>query len=426
MTATADVALSWRPAPLAGRLATVGVLALLGALLLRSPALAVVAAPCLGALAAGRRRRPGSLPVSVSVSTSRCVEDEPIEVAVSWRAQPPLGGCALRLVLPERLRGEESAQPVLVPAGAAGEVSWVLRPPRWGRWTLGPLRLVTRSPGRLELAEAYLPCGELAVYPPAALAQRLPVPPLLLERFGAHGSRRAGHGVEFAGVRPYVTGDVVRRVNWAVSARRGRLHVTQFAAERAADVVLVVDATSDVGPVGASSLDLAVRGTAGIAQSYLRAGDRVGVVALGGPVRWMRPAPGARQLYRVVEAVLDMRAGESYVDPSVARLPRTALPAGALVIVLTPLVDVRVIEALRDLRQRAHPVVAVDLLRSEPVPRRGSTVEALALRLWRLERIALTVELEAIGVVVVPWGDDAHAPGLLDRVALRMDPRAVR
>ncbi len=60
------------------------------------------------------------------------------------------------------------------------------------------------------------------------------------------------------------------------------------------------------------------------------------------------------------------------------------------------------------------------------MPRPGSTVEALALRLWRLERIALTVELEAIGVVVVPWGDDEHAPGLLDRVALRMDPRAVR
>jgi hypothetical protein len=45
------------------------------------------------------------------------------------------------------------------------------------------------------------------------------------------------------------------------------------------------------------------------------------------------------------------------------------------------------------------------------------------VRLWRLEREALRNELGSIGVVVVPWGDDDYAVGLLDRVAVRMHPR---
>ena len=69
----------------------------------------------------------------------------------------------------------------------------------------------------------------------------------LPNRLGEHPARTSGEGIEFAGVREYVPGDRQRSINWPASTRRGRLQVNTFAAERSQDVVLLVDATSDVG-----------------------------------------------------------------------------------------------------------------------------------------------------------------------------------
>jgi len=52
----------------------------------------------------------------------------------------------------------------------------------------------------------------------------------------------------------------------------------------------MIDALSHTGPPGDNTLDLAVRGAAGLATAYLRAGDRVGAVALGGMLRRLVPA----------------------------------------------------------------------------------------------------------------------------------------
>ena len=140
-------------------------------------------------------------------------------------------------------------------------------------------------------------------------------------------------------------------------------------------------------------------------------------------MRWLPPGVGLRQVYRVVETVLDVRLDDSYVAPDLNRLPRRALPPGALVVLFSPLLDPGVLEILRDLRERGHPTVAVDVLRAEPLPPPGTRAGPEAVRLWRLERDALRHELSSIGVTVVPWGDDEHAVGLLDRVAVRMHPQ---
>ena len=77
-------------------------------------------------------------------------------------------------------------------------------------------------------------------------------------------------------MREYVPGDRQRSINWAATTRRGRLQVNTFAAERSQDLVLVVDATSDVGEVGSTTVDHALRGALGVARTYLDARDRVG------------------------------------------------------------------------------------------------------------------------------------------------------
>jgi hypothetical protein len=230
-----------------------------------------------------------------------------------------------------------------------------------------------------------------------------PIADRVARQIGEHVAALAGQGGEFASVRPLVPGDSARRINWAVSSRRDELHVNDYWAERALDLVIAVDTFSDVGPAGRRSLDVAVRGAAATAGGYLRHHDRVGVVVLGGVLRWIPPDASARQFYRIVDYVLDMPGWESVVDPDIDRVPRQALPAGALVVVFTPLLDPRAEQVIRDLRQRGFPVVVVDVLTCEP-PAGDSEVSRLALRLWRLDRVALRQSFAALDVPVFALG----------------------
>ncbi len=84
------------------------------------------------------------------------------------------------------------------------------------------------------------------------------------------------------------------------------------------------------------------------------------------------------------------------------RLPRAALPPGALIIVFSPLLDPRLIEALRDLRERGFSVLVVDVLNAEPA-HDGSRLASLTSRVWRLEQQATRYSLTQIGVPVVHW-----------------------
>ncbi|HJU98640.1 MAG TPA: DUF58 domain-containing protein [Jiangellaceae bacterium] len=411
------VPLRWRPSRLAGRLATVGALAAAAGLILGRPELVVVAVPSLALLAAGRRGRPGTLTVTATTPGDRYIEGDTVDVHVSIDPGPAHGGVRAELTLPST--AWDGSGTVAAAGHRQAAALWPVRPTRWGRRSLGPVRLTAWGPSRLDVATDEVTLGRVDVHPPPASARHLPLPPRLVQRLGLHAGRTEGAGVEFASVRPYQPGDAVRRIHWPATARRGRLHLTRHAVERAADAVMVIDATTDV----AGTLDLAVRGAAGAAQTYLAAGDRVGVVALGGIVRWLPPGTGSRQVHRVVETVLDVRVDDSYVAPDLARLPRRALPPGALVVAFSPLLDAAVTEILRDLRERGHPTVVVDVLRAEPDPPPGTRAGPEAVRLWRLERGALRHELAAIGITVVPWGPDDDAIGVLDRISVRLNPQ---
>jgi uncharacterized protein (DUF58 family) len=155
-----------------------------------------------------------------------------------------------------------------------------------------------------------------------------------------------------------------------------------------------------------------VRGVAGIARAYTRAGDRVGVITLYGPLRWIAPGIGPRQFYRIVESVLDVRSLYSFVAPDMTWIPPAVLPAGALVIMFSPLLDERAIDAVINLRERGYPVIVTDVLGTAPAPSVGPAGPGLALRLWRLERQALRYRLESLGIPVVGWpGEPRHEPG---------------
>jgi uncharacterized protein (DUF58 family) len=414
----------------ARQLITAGLIALVTAILTGHAGLILLAAPVLVAAAVLSRARPATDPVvTAAMSGTRCFEGEDVELTVTASCQ---GADSVTVAF----------EPCPQVTAVGGEEHWVLRAKRWGRYSPGTVRVTCRC-GAWETSRV-IAVDPVEVFPRAERVRPRLVPAELLRRIGEHTGRAVGEGVEFAGIRPYVPGDQLRDLNRPVSIRRGAPHVNQRAAARAADLVVMIDAFGDVGTPGNSTLDLGAHGAAALAAAYLRVGDRVGLVVLGGVLRWIGPAPGDRHFYRIAEMMLRARY-DSYVTPDIGRIPRTALPPGTLIVVFSPLLDRGALDAIADLRQRGFPLIVVDTLRHSPPvarsrriavrPRRiavrsrgtaarpGSpATDELAVRVWRLERAATRVELAAIGVPVLHWAVGAELDGLIVPVA-RAAPR---
>lgn len=375
-----------------------------------------------------RSALPDSADITATLSADRCVEGDEVELTVTVRVDG-VDRLDADPELPEWTTAEVAGSGH-EPGPHTAVVRWTLVTHRWGRHRVGPVRLRLHAGGGSYLAKVSVDVGDLVVYPGAAALARAVAPPELAAPLGEHTSRAVGTGVEFAGIRPYAPGDRQRDVDWRASARHGDLFVRQYAAERAFDLVLVLDTAVDAGEPGRSSLDLTVRAATGLAQSYLRAHDRVGLVTYGGPLRWLSPAAGPRQLFQVCEAVMAVRPDdaerEAAVEYDLSRLPRGMLPHRAFVALLTPLLDDGPLEAVRLMRDRGFAPLVIDVLTAAPdVPAR-SPAAALALRTWRLQREALTVELGNLGVPVLVWDGDAELTGGLQQAMRAGRPGARR
>ena len=396
------VSLQWRSSRHARRLLTLGLAALFVATVARRPEFAGLAAPALLLLAAGRSQpRPPRISVRTRLSTRRAFEGELVAIDMTVAGQ---GGCSVRWTLHPG-REIELAGPAGVMAADGPQARFTFSPQRWGRREIGTVDVVLRD--RWRLAEGHLTVNlpTLDCYPAPAQQRTQVVLSRLPNRLGEHAARTFGEGIEFAGVREYVPGDRQRSINWPASTRRGRLQVNTFAAERSQDVVLLVDGTSDVGEPGSSAVDLALRGAAAAARAYLDARDRVGVISYHwGAVGWLVPGLGRRQVYRIIDSMLASERGAAgpAQGTSMRRLPRAALPPGALVVVFSPLLDQRFVETLRDMRERGFTMLVVDVLNADP-PVRPRSTDRMARRIWRMEQEAIRFSLRELGVPVVHW-----------------------
>ena len=394
-----QLAVGWGPSAHARRLLTLALAGLVLAIATGRPEFAGVAAPAVLLLATIRGTRPGQLAVRVRLADTQFVEGTesavivdvvaPGEFEADIRMEPGDGIAAGSAV---RLRPSDEL---------ARAARLRFTPERWGSRPLGLVVVTLRDPYRLTegYVAAALPrvdCRPL----PAQLASSV-VLSRLPSRLGEHAARSAGDGSEFAGVREFVPGDRQRRINWPATTRTGTLHLSTFAAERTQNTVVVADATADVGEPGSTSLDLVLRGAAGAITRYLAQRDRVGLIIFGSRLTWIGPGQGQRHYHRLIDLLVSSPFGW---EPTAAltRLPRAALPSGALIIVFSPLLDPRLVEAVRDLRERGFSVLVIDVLNAQPRPDR-SVLSVLAGRMWRLEQEAIRFSLTQIGVPVVHW-----------------------
>jgi uncharacterized protein (DUF58 family) len=236
---------------------------------------------------------------------------------------------------------------------------------------------------------------------------------------GHRVSRTRGDGIEFADVRPFQPGDRAGRVNWRVSARRGETYVNDQHPERNAEAVLLLDTFADDRTQGSATLDRAVRAACSLTVALLAARDRVGIVSLGGSTDWVTPGTGERARWVIVEHLLGSTARWTEAQRSLAWLPPAVLPRRALVVVLSPLTDARMLRAIIDLRRRGFDIAVVELELTLP----ATTQPSSARRLWTMQRDARRHTLEAIGVRVARFRETDPFPFVvaeLDRSRARV------
>ncbi|HEX4246635.1 MAG TPA: DUF58 domain-containing protein [Pseudonocardia sp.] len=415
-----DGKIDWEPAGWLIAVVTLSVLAALAVVVAGRFDLVVFGAPLLGALAgAWWSARPDSdrmVRVSATTSAERVFEGETLTLTVELTAPPGAELVDVELVTGAELTASPKSLHRSTPGTMRGE--WELHAQRWGRAVIR-LRVTSRGAGGLLVGDAHCAVTEVAIFPNAERIGAVPRPMDLPDLLGVHLGRRKGEGVEFAGLREYQPGDPLRNVNWRVSARRGDLYVTERLAEQAAKVVAMIDASGDIQQADTSTLELAVHGALAVVQAALRRGDRAGVVSLGGVVRWLAPDLGRKHFYRVVEALLDVQPGTGSAPSDLAGFPRTVLPRGAAVVVFSPLLDERVINAVADLRRRGFGLAVVDVLRVEPRARPEADYDPIAIRMWRLGRRGIRHRLTELGVPVGTWAEGVELDEVLRPMSLR-------
>jgi len=421
---------TWRATAAMTRATALGALGVAAAVLFGAPVVVVLTAPLLLLAAMGLLHRPTTSPV---------VETE-VDHVVLHEGQ----GTRVRLVVDD-LSDVEHVTRLSSPVRhvalhpAAGRMGCLLEPDgeppvveasprRWGRRLLGEenVALTSRWAG-YRWGPVSMVGSQLQVLPVRAPFDSRAEAPQPLGVVGAHRSQRPGDGTEFASIRPFHPGDRLRRIHWRVSLRTDALHVVSTRGEEDTAVLVVVDALADHGRSGgvdgaASSLDVAVRAAAAIAEHHVRRGDRVSLRVVGTGGETVRYGTGARHLRLIQSRLATMQVG----TPRDLRGDQVQLgvTAGTVVIVLSPMLSDVVGTMTASLVKRGLPVLVVDTLPTDVVPAvvegTDPRIADLAWRMRRIERREGLARLATIGCPVVAW----RGPGTLDEVLHRLARRA--
>jgi uncharacterized protein (DUF58 family) len=398
-----------------------GALGLVVGLIASEPAAAAFGAafllPVVYGLAAPRPLLPRT---RMELSRERLLEGDAVEVRLELAADAAIDWLELELDLPARMRLLEGDERVVLGLGT-GDVRTLryrVHCPRWGIFQVGASRL--RGLHRLGMVSSSVtldPAGLVRVYPRVERLRRLLNPLATRPASGSRPARASGEGIEFAEIREFRAGERVRRINWRASARRGQLLVSDRHPERSSDVVLFLDSLTEAATDRESTLDDAVRAVATLAGAYLRGRDRVGLLNFGGELEWVLPSAGARQHYRIIDAVLASESSRLLRWRDLRLIPYRVLPPQSLIVAVTPLLDWRVNRALLDICARGYDLalIEVDPLRFAEHAR--ATYGEQAWRVWLLERELLRNEFQRAGVPVCRWNGGAPLAAAVEELA---------
>lgn len=224
-----------------------------------------------------------------------------------------------------------------------------------------------------------------------------------------------GDGVEFHATRPYQPGDPTNRIDWNRRARTGDLATLEFREERAATVVVAIDAREPCfvapSPHAPHAVDRAVKAGGRLFAALAADGNRVGIAVLGTD-GWLPPGSGPAHAARARD-LLATHPGLSADGPAGSttgrwrrRLDRR-LPTDAQLLVLSPLTDPASGRLVRTLDARGHRATVVS-----PDP---TVTDGPGPLLATVARRLRVTDLRRSGVPVVDWSPRVSLEAALAR-----------
>lgn len=332
---------------------------------------------------------------------------------------------------PPSLAPTEEVLEVELPPHAWVEESYRVQPLSRGAFEFGPIQL--RLKRRMGLAEHQLSidlASEARVHPNLRNLARweLRARRDLLHLGGARRTRILGREGDFERLRDFVSGDDIRHVDWKATARLRRPITRVYQAEKAQNLLILVDATRLMATraAGLTKLDFAVNAALMLAFVGLTRGDRVGVAVFDDGIRaYVPPQLGHAQFGRILDLLFDQQPTRSF--PRYREAARAIVRdhrRRSLVVWLTDLLDGEqgreLLAALRALRGRhLSLVVAMDdpdvhaLAESAPVDQQALFVRVGAAELLD-ERAALVRRLMVEGAHVVDRRPEEITAALVD------------
>lgn len=178
-------------------------------------------------------------------------------------------------------------------------------------------------------------------------------------------SRTLGSGMEFRDFRSYVPGDDLRRVDWNLYRRSGRVFVRLFEETEDLPVYVLLDASNSMFFEDPPRADPARQMVAVLASVALNQLDRVGIYPFGADLGQPLPTTGGRHSFHRLLAWLERLGplGSTDLARSIRRFGGMRLRPGLAVIVsdfFDPAGIETVVAALRSLR---HRLLLIQLVR---------------------------------------------------------------
>ncbi|MBN9504277.1 MAG: hypothetical protein BGO01_03835 [Armatimonadetes bacterium 55-13] len=174
----------------------------------------------------------------------------------------------------------------------------------------------------------------------------------------AESGQSRGAGLEPRGVREFVSGDSLRHVHWASTARRGQLLVKEFEAGSHSAVSLVIQRIqgSDLGIGADTTLETMCGHAVFLAEQLMQQGALVQFPTLEGRPNRSSGAERVNEIYELVARVqAELTAPLSAEIGDVASL----LPTGSILILMLSVADRGVVSMARQLRGKGVQVVAM-------------------------------------------------------------------
>lgn len=174
----------------------------------------------------------------------------------------------------------------------------------------------------------------------------------------AESGQSRGAGLEPRGVREYSTGDSLRHVHWASTARRGQLLVKEFEAgsHTAASIVIQQTTGSELGRGADTTLEQMCGNAVFLAEQLMHQGAMVQFPTLEGkPTR----SSGAERLNEIYAMIARVQADRSSSASDDIQANIGLLPAGSILVVMLSVADEGMVGLLRQLKATGVQVVAL-------------------------------------------------------------------